>query len=82
MYFTSAPHGCAPQRRSHPQVEALAAFSTSPTASAEKDGTASNLGRLLLEAVTDLYRLNPHDATDPRARFERFIGWASPGHPS
>ncbi|SDY10613.1 hypothetical protein SAMN05444365_101687 [Micromonospora pattaloongensis] len=29
----------------------------------------------LHEAVADLYRLNPDDGPDPRAVFERFLGW-------
>jgi hypothetical protein len=32
----------------------------------------------LHEATADLYRLNPNDAPDPRALFDRFLGWAPP----
>ncbi|MFC8846529.1 MULTISPECIES: hypothetical protein [unclassified Micromonospora] len=31
---------------------------------------------VLHEATADLYRLRPHDGLDPRALFDRFLGWA------
>jgi lipoprotein NlpI len=34
------------------------------------------LGGMLHVAADDLYRLNPHDAPDPRALFLRFLAWA------
>ncbi|MEH1014109.1 hypothetical protein V6U90_13485 [Micromonospora sp. CPCC 206060] len=39
-------------------------------------GLSVYLCGLLHLAITDLYRLNPHDAPAPRALFNRFVGWS------
>lgn len=45
-----------------------------------RDATATMciyLSGMFHEAVRDLYRLNPYDAPEPKALFDRFFGWVS-----
>ncbi|WP_432955810.1 hypothetical protein [Micromonospora haikouensis] len=42
----------------------------------DKVGLHVYLCTVLHEATADLYRLRPHDGLDPRALFDRFLGWA------
>ena len=42
----------------------------------DRIGLCVYLAAVLSSAMDDLYRLNPHDAPEPPALFQRFLGWA------
>ncbi|PZG15460.1 hypothetical protein C1I95_19550 [Micromonospora craterilacus] len=42
-------------------------------------GLTIYLAGLMYEAIRDLYHLNPHDGPEPKALFDRFVGWTRRG---
>ncbi|SCL17821.1 hypothetical protein GA0074692_0261 [Micromonospora pallida] len=60
----------------HPWPCAVARLTLSREYADDRIGFCVYLAGQLHEAVTDLYRLNPHDVPEPPQLFARFLGWA------